>query len=287
MDKLNLFTTIRCDPSLLNLPSQGFTNLGWNQAPSPFYMLDFHRDRVLKAAIHWKWDAAVKALEGEAGLKALETLLRKNIIEAADADTDLPCRAKVLVDREGKLSVIRGPAEAADPRNLFPSFLPAPLSSHTTTTTTQDPPRNAGSKVPERNFEFEVVVDEQATAKSAYTHFKTTHRPMYDGARRRANITLGDKREVLLINQDDGSIMEGSITTPHFWRHGRWVTPPIPKEFSTTQGSGGNSGTTRRWALERGLVEEETVHVDSLVDGEECWVSNALIGFVHAKVKLQ
>ncbi|KAI1186819.1 putative 4-amino-4-deoxychorismate protein [Nemania serpens] len=276
MEALQLFTTLRCDPELLKVPDRGFTNAGWNQSPSPFYMLDFHRDRMLKAAIHWGWDAAAKVLEGEDGLRTLQAFLRTNVSEVADS----PYRAKVLIDRDGTLSVVKGPTAPVHLNNLFPSYLPAP-SGHMS----KDSPIDG--RVPERNFEFEVVVDGQATTKSEFTHFKTTHRPMYDGARHRANIlNAADKREVLLVNEDDGSIMEGSITTPYFWRNGRWVTPPVPREFNMVQGSGGNSGTTRRWAIEKALVVEETVHADSLVDGEECWISNGVRGFIHAKVRL-
>ncbi|KAI8946490.1 hypothetical protein F4801DRAFT_564480 [Xylaria longipes] len=203
-------------------------------------MLDFHRDRVLNAAIHWGWDAAVRTLEGEAGLKTLETFLQTNIPEVADT----PYQAKVLIDRNGALSVIKKPTAPANLNNLFPSYLPAP-PGHVVKDSSQ-------GKIPERNFEFEILVDRQTTAKSEFTHFKTTHRPMYEGARERAGIlNPTDKKEVLLVNSEDGSVMEGSITTPHFWRKGRWVTPPIPKNYDVSQGSGGNYGTSRRWALER------------------------------------
>ncbi|KAI1112363.1 putative 4-amino-4-deoxychorismate protein [Nemania sp. NC0429] len=276
MDRLQLFTTIRCDTRLLEIPDRGFTHVGWNQDPSPFYMLDLHRDRMLKAAIHWGWDAAAKVLEGEDGLKTLEDFLRANVPEVADS----PRRAKVLIDRDGTLSVSTGPTEPVHLDNLFPSRLPAP-SSHVA----EDPLRGDG--IPERAFGFEVLVDGQATAKSEFTHFKTTHRPMYEEARHRAGIfDAADKREVLLVNRDDGSVMEGSITTPYFWRSGRWVTPPVPREFDIAKGSGGNSGTTRRWAMESALVVEETVYADSLVDGEECWISNGVRGFIHARVRL-
>ncbi|GAW16251.1 hypothetical protein ANO14919_056740 [Xylariales sp. No.14919] len=276
MDGLKLFTTIRCDLELLKVPDQVSPDVGWNQKPSPFYMLDFHRDRMLKAAIYWGWDAAIRTLDGEAGLNGLETLLRDNVTELADT----PYSAKVLIDRDGNLSIIKGPTGPVHLNNLFPSYLPAPSGSLTKES-------SEVGRVPERDFAYEILVDEQATSKSEFTHFKTTHRPMYEGARRRARINnITDKREVLLVNKEDGSVMEGSITTPHFWRNGRWVTPPVAREFNIALGSGGNSGTTRRWALERNLVVEEIVPVDSLVDGEECWISNALRGFIHGRVKL-
>ena len=74
---------------------------------------------------------------------------------------------------------------------------------------------------------------------------------MYDAARERANIRPGVMKEVLVVNRDDQSVMEGSTTTPYFWRDGRWVTPPVSAKFSWKDGSGGQDGTSRRWALER------------------------------------
>ncbi|KAI0910024.1 putative 4-amino-4-deoxychorismate protein [Ustulina deusta] len=275
MDGLKLFTTIRCDLELLKVTGQTPTDVGWNQSVSPFYMLDFHRDRMLKAANHWGWDDAIRTLDGEDGLKSLETFLRENVTDVADT----PCAAKILVDRDGTLSIVKRPTGPVHLNNLFPSHLPAPLGNVA---------KNSSdvSRVPERNFDYEIRVDGQTTAKSEFTHFKTTHRPMYEEARHRAGINNpADRREVLLVNQNDGSVMEGSITTPYFWRNGRWVTPPVAREFNIAQGSGGNSGTSRRWALERNLVVEDVVYADSLVDGEECWISNGVRGFIHCKVK--
>ncbi|KAI1434184.1 aspartic peptidase domain-containing protein [Xylaria sp. CBS 124048] len=275
MEGLQFFTTIRYDPELLKVSDQGFVNVGWNQKPSPFYMLDLHRDRMLKAVIHWCWDAAVKTLEGEVGLKTLRDFLLANGVGTADT----PCRLKILIDRDGVLSLVKAPTGLVPLRNLFPSCLPEPSSS--------DVVQQQSDRVPERNCEFEILVDGRKTGRSEFTHFKTTHRPMYDEARHRAGVGLTDKKEVLLVNEDDGSIMEGTITTPYFWRGGRWVTPPVSGEFHMSQGSGGNSGTTRRWALERNLAFEETVSVDSLTDGEECWISNGLRGFIHGKEKFK
>lgn len=34
------------------------------------------------------------------------------------------------------------------------------------------------------------------------------------------------------------------------------------------------------------LAVEEPIHADSLVDGEECWISNGVSGFIAAQVQL-
>ncbi|KAK5632100.1 hypothetical protein RRF57_007814 [Xylaria bambusicola] len=204
-------------------------------------MLDLHRDRMLEAAVHWGWYAAVRALDGEAGLRLMEKFLRENVPDLAGT----PYAAKVLINEDGILSLVERPTGSIDLNNLFPSYLPAPWHHDT-----RHPPET--SRVPGRNFHYEILVDKQSTTQSEFTHFKTTHRPMYEEARLRAGIkSPADKKEVLLVNHKDGSIMEGSITTPYFWRNGRWVTPPVAEEFDIARGSGGNRGTSRRWALER------------------------------------
>lgn len=122
--------------------------------------------------------------------------------------------------------------------NLFPDRLPPP-----------DSPKEAGD--PSEEPFMTVVIDNIETPQSEYTHYKTTKRAVYDTARDRANIKPTDRKEVLLVNSKYGSIMEGSLTTPFFWRNDRWVTPPVPAQFSPETGSGGQDGTTRRWAIQR------------------------------------
>lgn len=128
--------------------------------------------------------------------------------------------------------------------------------------------------------------------------------------------------EVLLYNEC-AELTEGSITSLYFFRGGRWVTPPVgvPAGQFTTHilrtldsgkgederwdegelrkpfagrwghslrsekvGAGGQRGTTRRWALGRGLCMEETVGVDSVEVGEGAWVSNGVVGFGFGRV---
>lgn len=108
--------------------------------------------------------------------------------------------------------------------------------------------------------------------RSEFTHFKTTSRGMYDAARLAAGIgaphpaiTGGPSAisepprsagpaEVLIVDGASTAgpvVMECSASTPYFWRAGRWVTPPVARRYDPGRGSGGQDGTTRRWALER------------------------------------
>lgn len=244
MGDFKLFTSLRYDPALVRVPEEGFTNAGWNQKPSAFYMLDLHRDRLLRAATHWGWTDAIDAIAGEEGLKRLQVFLEGAVRDAGE----IAHRVKVELSQEGVLSHIESPTPNVSLSNLFPSFLPSPGEE----VSTQPGAHGAATrKAPSKSPEYEILVDTQPTAKSEFTHYKTTRRDMYDGARARGWLALTDLKEVLLVNDDGGLVMEGSLTTCYFWRDGKWVTPVVPPAYGIGQGSGGNDGTTRRWALEK------------------------------------
>jgi hypothetical protein len=233
-----LFTSLRYDPALLQVPVK-LNHAGWNSVnSSPLYMLDYHRDRMLQAATHWGWDAAIEVLQGDSGLNRLVELVENNI----GGDQRSSLRVKIAITKDGELSVITGPVPETTLANLFPESLPPPEGVEDNGTVQGIP-----SKLPA----YEILVDTPVTARSEYTHFKTTKRAAYDGARQRAQISLTDLKEVLIINEANGAVMEGSMTTPYFWRYDRWVTPAVSNEYSLEDGSGGQNGTSRRWALER------------------------------------
>jgi hypothetical protein len=240
-----LFSSLRYDPALPQISGGGpeFSHAGWNWAnSSPLYMLDFHRDRMLSAATHWGWDAAVAVLEGDAGLERLGDFIVGSIGDATQA----PMRVRVAITKEGALSVTTSLVPETRPQNLFPARLPPPGESQGDASV--EGPKEA---IPSKTPEYQVLVDATKTVRSEYTHFKTTLRAAYDSARQRAHIGLPDEKEVLIVSETDGAIMEGSITTPYFWRGGRWVTPGVSKAYSLQKGSGGQNGTSRRWALGR------------------------------------
>jgi len=57
-----LLTSLRYDPLLLTQDSSK------PKPSSPFYIASFHRDRILKAAEHFKWAAAADTIRGPEGL---------------------------------------------------------------------------------------------------------------------------------------------------------------------------------------------------------------------------
>lgn len=275
----HLFTSFRYDPLLLVVPDAFSLSerAGYNAVHStPFYMPDFHRDRMLRAARHWKWDDAIAALEGEEGiarvLEAATAAIDRAVAEQGSAPTTKlpPKRIRIVISRDGggKLEAETYPVKANQVKatlgGLFPAKLPPPEG--------MDPPvpaaaaRRPGSSddgdhgtseesLPPLAPLISVVLDSVGTKRSPLTHFKTLNRTMYDSARERAQLgpapAPGGAGEVLIVSDRSGEIMEGSTTTPYFWRGGRWVTPPVPAKYSSEAGSGGNDGTTRRYALER------------------------------------
>lgn len=61
-DQFRLFTSIRYDPLLLESAENSLPILNY-VSPSPFYMLVYHRDRMLEAAQHFDFHAVAKRLE--------------------------------------------------------------------------------------------------------------------------------------------------------------------------------------------------------------------------------
>ncbi|KID99861.1 Aminotransferase, class IV, partial [Metarhizium majus ARSEF 297] len=270
----SLFTSLRFDVKLKQVPYMGLAYAGWNyRNESPLYMLDYHRDRILRAAVHWDWDKVIEKLSGDAGLRNLAGAAEAEIGPAATG----PFRLRIVVTKQGDITFHQYDTPALDIGNLFPESLPAPGTS----------PSPSQPQVPPL---LTVVVDSVDSSRSEFTHFKTTNRALYDDARSRAGIgslSAANSVEVLVINEEDNTIMEGSTTTPYFWRGGRWITPPVSAKYSRQDGSGGNDGTSRRWVLERGLAVEQEIRADQLVDGEACYISNGVSGFRVGTINLK
>lgn len=287
-DGFQLFTSLRFDWSVRTIRDIHPGDLGWNsESFSPLYMLNYHRDRMLKAATHWGWTRAIQTIEGGEGLGRLNqyvlSTLKERLGERWGHDCE-PMRIKVLLSKDGKLALECSPVPATALANLFPDQLPAPDDSDEPRGPLGEQRLGSLSLTPP----YDVYVDTDLTAASEFTHFKTTKREMYDLACQRAGIKPSDAtKEVLVVNEESGVIMEGSRTTPYFWKAGGWVTPRITQSFGAQGGggAGGQDGTTRRWALERNLAVEKDVKAAELVDGEAVWLSNGVRGFVFGRIR--
>jgi len=277
-----LFSSLRYDPMLTSLP---INTEHWNYdnvTGSAFYMLPFHRDRLLQAAEHFGWSKAVSQIAGKEGFSHL---LRK-LNEAIPVNSTTPLRVRTVLSWDGVISVETNPTPPVSKYNLYPKRIPPPRDgkkvevSPLTGGVLELGNDDLAHGDPDRSTPWDVLPDNKGTEPSHYTSYKTTIRGMYTGARERVGIQdMTEPREVLISSAEGGEIMEGSLTSVFFWRDGVWTTPPVS--------SGGQIGTTRRWAVEKRFCVEASVKVDELIDGEECWISNGVRGFIFGRIKLR
>lgn len=247
-----ILTSLRSDPQLDDHPEN-----------TQYHMLSYHQQRMLDAANCFGWHKAEERLQGAKGLKVLAKALDTDASRSSNKgamQVRKSYKIRVVVDRGGLFNVSASEVPAIKAANHFPSNLSALDFSL-------------------EALAWRVFVSPVRTVPTMFTRHKTTNRDVYDQVRKEIpswafdSNSLGNGNsspEILLVNTQ-GDIMEGSITTPYFFRNGRWVTPPAA--------SGGNVGTTRKWALEVGLCVEEFVRMQDVRIGENIWLSNAVKGW--------
>lgn len=71
-------SSIRCDANLQSLRTNSELGPDHEQACT-FYMLRYHRDRMLVAATEFGWSKACRALDGEKGIMFLEHTLNEHV----------------------------------------------------------------------------------------------------------------------------------------------------------------------------------------------------------------
>ena len=318
-----LFTSLRYDPLLLTSSENSRPDLNF-VIPSPFYMLGYHRARMLEAAQHFDFHAVAKRLEDG---KALHENLLKRVEEwkSNEKKDDQPLKLRILFDTSATMTVDLTPIPPVPlstlyptsfdppsqppkphPANPTPSFQPSPLTGGALTLGATD------SLQPSSQPEWALKLDTAPTPPSPFTLLKTTNRDMYDSSRSRAlppNLSAPAFREVMLYNSVS-ELTEGTLTSLYLYRGGRWVTPPVgvPSAYgpstnedegelrepfpgrwghsirSAKVGAGGQRGTSRRWALGKGFCMEEPVGIESVRVGEGVWVSNGVRGFGFGRV---
>lgn len=259
--------------------------------PLQFYMLNYHRDRMLDAAKAFHWDTS--PLEGTEAFGDLMEMLHDHLErehddreyvsplkvrwsgprKASNSDTIHQLRIAYSADgkftiasdgpRPGAASIDTPPAKVR--HNLVSDLYPSSLS--------------AVADNPEY-LRWRVFVSSNKVKKSLFTTHKTSDRRVYEKALAEVPTLKAHPfyKEVLLVNDDD-EVMEGCITTPYFKRGVDWITPQ--------ESCGGNLGTTRRWALEKGLCKFGVVEIDSVKDGEKIILSNGARGFQLGIVDLR
>ncbi|OCB90917.1 hypothetical protein A7U60_g1827 [Sanghuangporus baumii] len=278
-----LFTSLRYDPKLLT--SEFNTRV--NKIELPYLLFQYHFDRLLAAATYFGWRSAVAQLKAPGASERLRHMCDQAVMDSVLTDKEKGLgvsvslffsafyfvsdrrhvQLRVLLSRSGNIRVEAHPtrpltrdpllAASVNPLTTPPTHLPGPI--------------------------FTVHLDTQATPASAFTSFKTTARGHYDAARVRRGIKdRRELREVLLYNER-GEVMEGSVRNVAFWRGenergegGGWVTP--------SDRSGGLAGTVRRYLLERGMMKEGTIRVSDVRIGEYVLLSNGWDGTILGHV---
>ncbi|MCJ1397179.1 hypothetical protein MMC11_000371 [Xylographa trunciseda] len=254
---LGIFTSIRSDALLLTHPLNQFSPTPTSSpSPSQFYLLPYHRDRLLSAAQHFAFQHCITLLSGPSGLSILQSSLETHLLNTYSSSTyPSPVRIRISISPNGDLTLASAPTPALPLGAFFPlSLSPSPDTATAT---------------------WHIQLSPIAIEPCPYTYHKTTNRDMYDAARAHLSPAATDV-EVLIVN-GRGEVMEGSLTTPYFWREGQWVTPQ--------ESCGGNRGTTRRWALERGVAVEGVVRALDVRMGEVVWLSNGVRGFGWGRVE--
>ena len=294
-----ILSSLRYDRTLLENNTTNAALSGLKGKPCPFYMLLYHRDRLLAAAEHFGWTEVVARLEGDDGLSRFyQDLIRE--VERTGLDRDPPISLKVyscsnlmlmssitedqqvraLFGRSRELAVEFNQIQPTSINHLFPPSLVHEIQCNGTAHVVGHLSLHRGDgtvKFLDEGEPWCISVDTQCTQVSSFTAFKTTRRDMYNAARLRAGIsTFKEPSEVILVNEN-GEAMEGSFTNIFLHREGRWVTPPLS--------SGGHDGTVRRWLLEQGLCEEAVIHAKSIVNKEKCFISNGVKGILWGRIQ--
>jgi 4-amino-4-deoxychorismate lyase len=313
-----LFTSLRYDPLLLESQENSRPDLNF-VSPSPFYMLAYHRGRMVEAAQHFDFYAVEERLRDG---NVLHEELLKRVKEHVTKDSkDVPLKLRVLFDKDANMTVECTPIPSVPLETLYPTTLAPPKQPHKP----HPSPLTAGAlslgptdSLPAAPPQWTLKLDTQPTPSSPFTLLKTTKREMYDTSRNRAlpeNPSGPAYREVMLYNEVN-ELTEGTLTSLYLYRGGRWVTPPVgvPSDQFTSStlkdksnadegelrkpfagrwghsvrsakvGAGGQRGTSRRWALGKGFCMEEPVGIDTVEVGEGVWVSNGVRGFGFGRV---
>lgn len=264
---------------------------------TPIYLPHLHQKRLIDAAKYFGWHEALKQLV-EGGPLASPAHFAAWICDRvqsssqnASVEGTEPLKLRILLSSAAQLSLEAAPVpHAPGIESFFPPHLPEPRFL------------KSGLSQGEANWPGEpswsITLDESPTVcrdgqVDPHLHFKTTQRDVYNDARSRlgARSTSDGAQErgrslmsEILLYNENGLITEGSLTSVYFWRDGCWVTPRSLKvglEGQSLESSRplAQAGTTRLYALAKGIAVEGDVPKNSICTGEVVWLSNGVRGF--------
>jgi 4-amino-4-deoxychorismate lyase len=247
-----LFTSLRYDPVLLESEENSRADLNFI-APSPFYMLAYHRGRMVEAAQHFDFHAVEELLRDG---NALHHELLKRVKEHIGKDSkNEALKLRILFDKQANMTVEFAAIPTVPLETLYPSSFDPPNQTskpHPANTFTPSPLTGGAltlgptDSLPAAPPQWTLKLDTQPTPSSPFTLLKTTKREMYDTSRDRAlpdNPSGPAYREVMLYNEVN-ELTEGTLTSLYLYRGGRWVTPPVgvpSGEFTSSTLKDGNN----------------------------------------------
>lgn len=136
------------------------------------------------------------------------------------------------------------------------------------------------------NNVWDIVRDSQPLRSTTpFTTFKTTNRSHYTLARERMMEMISKYRypsedkthcEIILHN-DNGELMEGSISNIAIRRANGWVTPPLS--------SGCLCGIFRYYLLQKGYIQEGNISANEISIGDTVLIFNGVFGCIKAIVR--
>jgi para-aminobenzoate synthetase / 4-amino-4-deoxychorismate lyase len=193
--------------------------------------------------LHWQRLAASAQYFGYAlDIPALDQQLAY-LVEKFDQQVQ---RVRVLCEKKGGVTLYPTPLEVEITRNLG-----IPPDQDLERLSQIQPVRLAIAPTP-------------VHSQDRFLYHKTTHREVYDQARRQIRLPAEDWDDVLLWNER-GELTETCIANVVVMRQSQdgrcqWLTPPVS--------AGLLAGTYRAWLLAQGLLREQTLRLEELRLGE-------------------
>ena len=118
-----LFTSLRYDPILLESTENSRQDLNFI-TPSPFYMLAYHRDRMVEAAQHFDFSLVTSKLSDGGSLHSLLLMLVQEW-QKGEGKADGPLKLRILFDKLANMTVDFLPIPSVPLTTLYPiSFGP-------------------------------------------------------------------------------------------------------------------------------------------------------------------
>ncbi|KAK3214404.1 hypothetical protein GRF29_19g76462 [Pseudopithomyces chartarum] len=118
----HLFTSLRYDPALELSEENSSPTLNF-YAPSPFYMLIYHRDRMLEAAQHFDFSAVADRLQD--GPRLHQDLLNEVHRYQEQNPKNVPLKLRILFSPTATLTIDFAPVPPVSLSTLYPpSFSP-------------------------------------------------------------------------------------------------------------------------------------------------------------------